>query len=492
MLASERCLTPGARSSLRALSPFLATGVVAHALAGWFSIGPHQVDEHFQILEFLNYKLHHTPAADLPWEFAARIRPWIQVSVLYTIARLEQAAGIVDPFTLERTFRLLFALLGLTSGLAFTRNLRPLFRTERCFQLLVIAECLYWPIVYVHARLSSEAFGTTLLLFGLIAAARRSPRRALISGFFMGFGFMVRFQLAFCVAGALLHACFIARWPLRNLVSWALGFGAATLLGVLADRWGYGAFVFTPVRYFVANILEGRAAAFGVSPPWDYFVQIVRSLVPPFSVVFLVGFLLFCFERGTSIVTWVSLPLLVGHLVVGHKELRFLFPLVPFAPVFFLTLVERCLLSGRAWLERLARGTAIFYAALGAILLPVAALEPALTDIRYFQYVHDHLSRMYRPLWLDDPPMQLANLPVHFYRPEGYEPRQVHSWAELGNVTKREPRLFFMIASELPKEAGPMRERCPRLFGTVPGWMTRLGIARFRGWEEWTLFSCGP
>lgn len=36
--------------------------------------------------------------------------------------------------------------------------------------------------------------------------------------------------------------------------------------------------------------------------------------------------------KRKHVITWVMLPFIVGHLLVGHKELRFLIPLLSFMP----------------------------------------------------------------------------------------------------------------------------------------------------------------
>ncbi|HSS12456.1 MAG TPA: hypothetical protein VLL04_01095, partial [Rhizomicrobium sp.] len=70
-------------SELRRSLVILAAVIVVTA---WFSVLFYFPDEHYQILEFMSYKLGITPASDLPWEFHARIRPWFQPLVYFLIA----------------------------------------------------------------------------------------------------------------------------------------------------------------------------------------------------------------------------------------------------------------------------------------------------------------------------------------------------------------------------------------------------------------------
>ena len=55
---------------------FLVSAI--YIITAFFSVGYHQLDEHYQILEFANYKLGLTYPGYLAWEFDAHIRPSLQ------------------------------------------------------------------------------------------------------------------------------------------------------------------------------------------------------------------------------------------------------------------------------------------------------------------------------------------------------------------------------------------------------------------------------
>ena len=69
---------------------------VVTLVTAWFSETFYFPDEHYQILEFMAFKLGITPAAELPWEFSARIRPWFQPLVYFLIAKPAMLAGVKD------------------------------------------------------------------------------------------------------------------------------------------------------------------------------------------------------------------------------------------------------------------------------------------------------------------------------------------------------------------------------------------------------------
>ena len=81
-------------------------------------------DEHFQILEFANFKAGLTPESMLPWEFAAKIRPWTLPAATLVVLQTLRGLHIYSPVTQTFVLRLLTVLGALASSLYFLRALR--------------------------------------------------------------------------------------------------------------------------------------------------------------------------------------------------------------------------------------------------------------------------------------------------------------------------------------------------------------------------------
>jgi hypothetical protein len=84
-------------------------------VTAWFSVLFYFPDEHYQVLEFMSYKLGITQASDLPWEFSARIRPWFQPLLYFLIAKPLILLGLTDIFTITFVLRLATGLFSLTA-----------------------------------------------------------------------------------------------------------------------------------------------------------------------------------------------------------------------------------------------------------------------------------------------------------------------------------------------------------------------------------------
>src|SRR3954468_228182 len=98
---------------------------VVTLVTAWFSQLFYFPDEHYQILEFLSWKLGITPASELPWEFSARVRPWLQPLLYFLVAKPLILLGVKDMFTIVFVLRLATGLFCLAGLAAFIRALLP-------------------------------------------------------------------------------------------------------------------------------------------------------------------------------------------------------------------------------------------------------------------------------------------------------------------------------------------------------------------------------
>src|SRR5258708_8773189 len=106
----------------RALRQSLLLLAAVTLVTAWFSITFYFPDEHYQVLEFVSYKLGITRSSDLPWEFSARIRPWLQPLLYFLIAKPLTLLGIKNMFTLACVLRLATGLFSLGALAVFARS----------------------------------------------------------------------------------------------------------------------------------------------------------------------------------------------------------------------------------------------------------------------------------------------------------------------------------------------------------------------------------
>ncbi len=412
----------------------LWTAIVIFAVTAWFSEGFIHPDEHFQILEFANYKLGRTPSADLQWEFPAELRPGLQPMLGFGFIRAAEAVGLASPFMQVFVIRLITGFLSLAVFLAWSRALRRLPESRQAGERLPWLVAFLWFVPFLSVRFSSEnlaalTFWAGLLLiirglFGIDVTRGRAALLSLAGGSLLGLSFYFRFQMGFALVGA---AAWIGwqlatrrqgRVPVRNLFLVLVGAAAAAALGTLADYWLYGELVFTPYRYLDTNLLHGKAAEFGASPWWWYFQRIGLREGPPIGLLLLGLAAVGLWSHRRHVMAWVFIPFVCGHLLIAHKELRFLFPmLLPFL-VLALFGFDRlaALRPGRLVMAGVYLVGAL---AVGAnfVLLPARSLLPPEERVRCFRFLYG-LSRT-QPLVLfseNSSIYQWNFLTYHFYR----------------------------------------------------------------------------
>ncbi len=399
----SRLALSGTELSARSLWTIVALVVGTHVTAAWFNAGSPNVDEHYQILEFAQYKLGRQPPEALAWEFAERMRPALQPWLAALIIRLLQSVGAASPFVAAFALRLLSTFLAVWVTLEIgIRCLRPIERPWLKVLAFGVSFGL-WFAPTVHGRFSSENWGGALFVGALCLMLdtadvwARDRRRAFVlavcAGLLGSAAFYCRFQMAAAIAGAGLWFVVVRRAPVSLVAVMAAAFLAGCGLNEIVDRWLYGAWTLAPYRYVIVNLVQGKAATFGVSPWWTPLAYLAVVFIPPYSVGVVVLLAIGSWYARHHLVVWVTLPFLLLHAFIAHKELRFLIPLLYIVG----PLLAVCLdslppaLPGRlfAWLRApWGRVHVALWGAANALLLCAAIFMPM-----------DESSRIERWLW---------------------------------------------------------------------------------------------
>jgi len=426
----------------RSPSALFWVGMALYTLTAWRSEGYHHPDEHFQILEFANYKLGRTPAVDLPWEFAAQIRPGLQPMLAYGFIRLAEAAGLSSPFTQVFLLRLLSGWLCLWIFFRLARWLSSTSGDRRLGHWLRWAALLVWFAPYLSVRFSSENWAGMFFSAGLLLLAPLPCSTShttfsflgksrswlwFVAAFLLVLSFFFRFQMAFALLG--LGAWLLWRWRTDALLrpTWAqvlgmlAGGSAALALGFTADIWLYGKPAFTAYNYFAANILENKAAHWGTSPWWYYLAQTALTAVPPLSILLLLCLGFGLWQQRGSALAWSFLPFLLAHMAVGHKEMRFMYPML--LPVLVLAMQGANLAA--SILKRYGRWKVVFRAifwtavVINGVLLPARCLLAAQEAVPAYRFLYRYAAERPEPVAVfsqEKNVYNLVGLEVHFYR----------------------------------------------------------------------------
>ena len=299
------------------------------------SYGYFHEDEYFQVLAMTWSKLGILDSGHLPWEYAARIRPFMQPAFYVVVARIAALVGVEDVFARATLLRLVTGAISWTSLVAFVHVSVPWFRDRDERRAHVRVATLLGMLPYLYVRTSSETLSMAAFTLGFAAALSRCRGWRWLAGIAFGFAFEFRFQSALLAFGLLAWLVVIRGDRLRDLCWLAFAALGPVALGVVVDRWGYGAFTPTPWNYFKVNLLQGVASHYGTYPPFAYVYLVVPNVFAPVVVLWLIAFGLVIVRHPRHIVTWTTLPFFVVHCLLAHKEERFVFPMLVIATSFF-------------------------------------------------------------------------------------------------------------------------------------------------------------
>lgn len=467
-------------------------GLLIHVLCAWFSCGVHHYDEHYQILEFANLKMGGTTSDLLPWEFQEKIRPTLQPWMAFAVMKSLQFIGVINPFAVTFILRLLIGLLAWLISCKMILLFIGKMKDRRAIRLFILMSFFLWFVPYINVRFSSENLSAILLLTGLYVILRwkTSVTSAFIlSGLLLGLSFFVRFQMCFAIAGFSLWLIVIRRISFKHI----LAFGSAMLLSmfvcVLLDSLFYGEWIFTPWNYYYSNLVLDKAAGWGVFPWWYYLTQFAIKAIPPLSLALLIFFIVGVTKNLRNALVWTILPFLLAHMLVGHKEMRFLFP-VCFIFIYIASLGLEYLLEKKVYLK-IHKAIVVLSV---VIVLPVGlyrTFAPADVATSYLEFLyHYQPTHTTNVLSIQDDVYKLSGLEANYYRPKHITP-----WAFSDTISMRDfvsheqPDNFLFLNTRFPYTLNFDGYESVMVYCIYPDWVLKVNINH---WQErtyiWSIY----
>jgi FkbM family methyltransferase len=348
----------------------LLTGAILRIVAGTQSLGFVHPDEHQQYLEAAQKIVYGY--GWMYWEYERGIRHYLYPGLLAGTLVTLDALRVQDPVHQAMVIRVLMGL-GVLAVMAWAA--REWIRDGKpAAGLALIALTAFSPdMIFIGARTLSE----TAMMIPLVLGVLVWRQRPFWAGILFGLMFAIRFQSAFFTVAFVLCAIdadVIQRrsWKQGTTLPMAFGLGASLIFAGFIDWWTWGSWFHSPIEYVRANIIEGKAASFGVDP-WYRYLHWSGEWLLDASVLILPLILLGGYFRPDLAIAVVLFG--VGHSMVGHKEPRFLWPAAPLLLMLIATGLEV------AW-QRLETGQMkrAFASILGIALLIGAGIRATTID----------------------------------------------------------------------------------------------------------------
>lgn len=348
----------------RATTVFLLIATAFYFYLAYRSSGYIQKDEHYQIIEFANYKLGLISAKDLAWEFSAKIRSGFQPLICFLILKVCYFFHIDNGYDLAFVLRALTGLLSIYVINTFVLTYKK-YVSKRLKNIFIVGSFLLWFLPYINIRFSSENLSGLMLILALVLLDKsnycKKKNPTYFMGIVLGLSILFRYQSMLFVSGIISWLFFVHKTKATPLLRISAGILMVLLVGVFVDFWLYGNWTLTILNYFNANIIQGVASKFGTSPIFQYLIYILQA-PGIFGILILISFGLIIYYYPKNILVWVSVPFLLIHSIIPHKELRFLFPLANLCPLILIMGFQKAssVISKKTQVKRWKLGTLVW------------------------------------------------------------------------------------------------------------------------------------
>lgn len=262
----------------------------------------------------------------ITWEWRDGVRSWLFPALLAGTMRITDwmGRGSIGYLVGTRILLCVFSMAVVWFGFVWAKRAGGMEAG-----LISAAACATWyEVVGFAPRAMTEVVAAHVFLIGLYLGTYSEwlseKRRLFWAAVACGIALSLRIQLAPAVVFACIFFC-QSRWRKRVPV---VVFGM--LLGIaafgLADLFTWGRPFQSSYLYFWENVVEGKSLLYGREPWYWYLIEQMQHL-GPVLILALVG------VRRSAFLGWIALIILGTHSAVGHKEARFLYPLLPIVMV---------------------------------------------------------------------------------------------------------------------------------------------------------------
>jgi len=257
----------------------------------------------------------------MTWEWRGGIRSWVYPAFLAGVMRATEWMGSGSEGYV-RGMIMVLSLLSLTTiwfGFAWAKRASGVEAA-----IIAAGACAAWyELIYFAPKTLTEIMATNALLpglyLGMYGEGLGEKKRMLLAGIFCGLAMCLRVQLAPAVGFAALYFCY-PNWRKRTLPL-AAGLLLPVLCFGLVDMFTWSYPFQSYVNYIRAN-LHGKSRGYGVSP-WYWYLEMLCAHLGPILFLVLIGI------RRSPFLGWIALIILLTHNYFVHKEVRFLYPMVP-------------------------------------------------------------------------------------------------------------------------------------------------------------------
>lgn len=462
-------------------------------ITSFFSVGYHHPDEHYQILEFAGLKLGLTEAVNLPWEYHFQIRPTAQPAFVVFLSKGLGILGITSPFTIAWILRILSSVFAFFVMKKMYETFKETVQSATLKHFFLLFSMLLWFNFYLGSHFSSENWSGLLFVLAFTLYHSKEYKTSwfyLVLGLLMGTSFIFRYQAGLLIAGFVGWILFIKKDHFSSVLEMVSGILIMAGVGILIDFWFYGEWTLSTWNYIDQNLIQDKVSSFGVDPWWYYFGEFFVQGSPPLSILLLLATLATFVLKPKSAITWSLFPFLLIHFLIGHKELRFLFPMLFFFPLLLMEGIQA--IETNYQFELSAKKSFRFFLnfcfGLNLLFLSITLFKSADSDISLYQSIYNNYESPTSLFYMNENPY-LGTKDIYYYRRNNLEFQQIESLQEV-NMESGKNAIVIFNSLDNPAESN---KDYVKVYTSLPKWVLRFN---FNNWQErtsiWSVYEYEP
>lgn len=312
------------------LQQLLIIGSIFRLVAVIFSKGFSWSDDHFLIIETSASWADGHFNFWLPTEQEPNREPQghalFYIGLHYYFFKFTNLIGLHNPQTKMYIIRFIHALWSLLL-IKYGYKIAYQYKGKKAAWYVGLFLALFWFMPFLSVRNLVEYVCVPLILMAIYYVNKPNSKKTdyLLAGLSLGFAFSIRFQSILITAGIIL-ALILLHTDWRKVFYLILAFLSVVLLTQgLVDIiiWKKP---FTEFLAYVEYNLN-NATIYGTDNWHMYFDLIFGMLIPPLSIVLVIGF--FYSYKKTSLIFWSVFIYLVFHIYFPNKQERFVVTVLP-------------------------------------------------------------------------------------------------------------------------------------------------------------------
>ncbi len=465
-------------------------GAILHIISAYFTIGFYSDDEHFQILEITAYLLginniaiEDTTGYYWEWREHIRMRPWLQPYIYFKFISSLQYLSINDPFIWTLLIRIVSSLFGFLSIIYLYFTLKEKFFNKN-FKFNTFIFFSFWFYPFLHSRTSSENLGITLfiisfcLIYKLIITKDLyfSYIKLFTACFLFGISMVIKFTLVFTTIPIFIWII-IFRFKISLILIFSSIIFICLAIGIMLDSFFWGYFTNTYYQFYKFNLSEemGRLNDFGVEPWYFYIIEISKQLAPLLSITFLLGLFVYWLKNKFDVISWLTFTTILAFSLIGHKEIRYIFPVYIFAPL-FISFFFNILQNG--YLINSLKVIVIFS---NIIFLVLTLFVPPNTKVGVYKFVYENIGYKENLYFLGENPYQINNMEPYFYT-KFLTPIKAYQNKDINK--------YWIITNDYKNIKNLEKKFCKKKYSTFPEFIFTINKNWKRLKLNWYIYFC--